>query len=670
MSTIKALLNKASSPSPSVSSNTTSQTSSSGTGTPTQSPAYSPALLSPFNSTLGLHTNHTLPLPLYQARPKPKIVKDAPVFAPGPTRGPVRYPVHVYTGTEGKDTNDQTTTKTTTSSVSSDTKSNKSSISSFSSRRSSATSLGKASNKKSTKSPSSTSTTKVQAVAQNNVISPQTLQAYHDKFSVFPAQANIAEFPRHIPYNSEKRVFLEATGRDFFEVYQFTFKIPSAGGDEEGHAAGEGNEKMWTMLWDYNTGLVRTTPLFKCCGYGKTTPAKMLNKNVGLRDICHSITGGALVAQGYWIPYLAAKHIAATFCYRIRHALTPVFGLDFIDLCVPPSDLRFGIADGIFPGMLIPPSVTQQCTTEAALYKQYEADHPTVRPAAGTGGLSSRSGSPRPPRALTPIAPAPRSPVYRLVDNEPFRCATPSATYSGSHVVKPTLRFKAINSRPLTDVSAAESDAVTSIDEDGDDDDDEYLSPATHHSHPNASTPHFRNVAWRNTKARRGRPTGIKTVPRSHPAGDDDNEDDDGATSPKSLVSTSTNKSRASGKSAGSKRDFAQFDDQGLDFQHAAYAHGGLSAYSSPMNSPKLRKLHQHQQNQRQQLQRQQQKEVQDAVMQEYEEEGYDADEETSADSKGGKAMNQTEVDAAKALLGLKWGMKMSDAGRGRAASA
>jgi hypothetical protein len=30
----------------------------------------------------------------------------------------------------------------------------------------------------------------------------------------------------------------------------------------------------------------------------QTTPAKMLNKNVGLRDICHSITGGALVAQG------------------------------------------------------------------------------------------------------------------------------------------------------------------------------------------------------------------------------------------------------------------------------------------------------------------------------------------------------------------------------------
>lgn len=28
----------------------------------------------------------------------------------------------------------------------------------------------------------------------------------------------------------------------------------------------------------------------------------MLNKNVGLKEICHSITGGALVAQGKPIP--------------------------------------------------------------------------------------------------------------------------------------------------------------------------------------------------------------------------------------------------------------------------------------------------------------------------------------------------------------------------------
>lgn len=71
-------------------------------------------------------------------------------------------------------------------------------------------------------------------------------------------------------------------------------------------------------MWDYNIGLVRTTHLFKCNEYSKvgsfcsvlcslflanteflqTTPAKMLNANPGLRDVCHSITGGALAAQG------------------------------------------------------------------------------------------------------------------------------------------------------------------------------------------------------------------------------------------------------------------------------------------------------------------------------------------------------------------------------------
>ena len=41
-------------------------------------------------------------------------------------------------------------------------------------------------------------------------------------------------------------------------VFQYEFKPP---GREE--------DKTYTMLWDYNVGLVRTTPLFKCCGYGK-----------------------------------------------------------------------------------------------------------------------------------------------------------------------------------------------------------------------------------------------------------------------------------------------------------------------------------------------------------------------------------------------------------------
>jgi len=68
-------------------------------------------------------------------------------------------------------------------------------------------------------------------------------------------------------------------------------------------------------MWDYNVGLVRMTPFFKCCKYGKvsarvfaapeptpdarqTIPAKMLNLNPGLKDITHSITGGSIQAQG------------------------------------------------------------------------------------------------------------------------------------------------------------------------------------------------------------------------------------------------------------------------------------------------------------------------------------------------------------------------------------
>lgn len=39
-------------------------------------------------------------------------------------------------------------------------------------------------------------------------------------------------------------------------VFQYTFKVP-------------GEDKEWTVMWDYNIGLVRTTHLFKCNDYSK-----------------------------------------------------------------------------------------------------------------------------------------------------------------------------------------------------------------------------------------------------------------------------------------------------------------------------------------------------------------------------------------------------------------
>lgn len=104
------------------------------------------------------------------------------------------------------------------------------------------------------------------------------------RYQVYP-YGKIQDYCRHIPYNSGKKDFYEKTGRESFEVFQYIFKVP-----------GDGTE--YTVMWDYNVGLVRMTPFFKCCKYSKTMPAKMLNMNPGLRDITHSITGGSIMAQG------------------------------------------------------------------------------------------------------------------------------------------------------------------------------------------------------------------------------------------------------------------------------------------------------------------------------------------------------------------------------------
>ncbi|KAL4880535.1 hypothetical protein BJY04DRAFT_71467 [Aspergillus karnatakaensis] len=200
------------------------------------------------------------------------------------------------------------------------------------------------------------------------------LAALHQKFRIHPF-GNIADYPRHIPYNSDKKSFQELTGRESFEVFQYTFQLP-------------GEERQWTVMWDYNIGLVRTTHLFKCNDYSKTTPAKMLNQNPGLRDICHSITGGALAAQGYWMPYEAAKAVAATFCWKIRFALTPLFGRDFPSLCIPPNDRpRFG-------RMIIDPSIVREATEKARFYRTIELRSPTSSALLRSGYDSRPTSSP------------------------------------------------------------------------------------------------------------------------------------------------------------------------------------------------------------------------------------------------------------------------------------
>ncbi|KAF7590189.1 hypothetical protein BBP40_003163 [Aspergillus hancockii] len=193
----------------------------------------------------------------------------------------------------------------------------------------------------------------------------EELAKVHRDFQLHP-MGDIADYPRHIPYNSDKKTFQERTGRESFEVFQYTFRIP-------------GEDKQWTITWDYNIGLVRTTHLFKCQEYSKTTPAKVLNANPGLRDICHSITGGAIAAQGYWMPFETAKAVAATFCWKIRFALTPIFGLDFPSLCIHPDNRRE------YGRMLIDPKIVRKATETANFYRMLELRPPTLtslRPAS------------------------------------------------------------------------------------------------------------------------------------------------------------------------------------------------------------------------------------------------------------------------------------------------
>ncbi|KAI1737276.1 hypothetical protein F4680DRAFT_217569 [Xylaria scruposa] len=168
------------------------------------------------------------------------------------------------------------------------------------------------------------------------------------RFQVHPL-GKIREYSRHIPYNSGKKDFFEKTGRESFEVFQYVFKIP-------------GNDVEYAVMWDYNIGLVRMTPFFKCCKYPKTTPAKMLNSNPGLKEITHSITGGSIMAQGYWMPYQCAKAICATFCYNISGALIPIFGPDFPALCTRADAPEYS-------RMIIDPAIIIRSTREAEYYR-------------------------------------------------------------------------------------------------------------------------------------------------------------------------------------------------------------------------------------------------------------------------------------------------------------
>lgn len=95
------------------------------------------------------------------------------------------------------------------------------------------------------------------------------------------------------------------------------------------------------------------------------------------------------------MPFKAAKAVAATFCYNVRYALTPLFGEDFVDLCIHPSDRNFG-------SFRIDDDIIHQCAveTESWLTRDDSRHAPTL----------SHYSSPEPSALEAYVTPKPASP--------------------------------------------------------------------------------------------------------------------------------------------------------------------------------------------------------------------------------------------------------------------
>lgn len=96
-------------------------------------------------------------------------------------------------------------------------------------------------------------------------IQDEATAAEHQKFEVQPV-GRIGEYPKRIPYNSEKKNFQQKTGMDGFEgMCHHTFRMPDDSRDKDAH----------TVMWDYNVGLVRVTSFFKSLKHSKVCNSPM-----------------------------------------------------------------------------------------------------------------------------------------------------------------------------------------------------------------------------------------------------------------------------------------------------------------------------------------------------------------------------------------------------------
>jgi hypothetical protein len=99
------------------------------------------------------------------------------------------------------------------------------------------------------------------------------------------------------------------------------------------------------------------------------------------------------------MPYQAAKAVAATFCYDIRWALTPVFGNDFPSMCLHSKDPSFA-------KFVIDPAIVEYCTMETNRFRtegnSYRISTPNTSPTAEMPETSCKSQMRVKPRRARP----------------------------------------------------------------------------------------------------------------------------------------------------------------------------------------------------------------------------------------------------------------------------
>ena len=161
-----------------------------------------------------------------------------------------------------------------------------------------------------------------------------------------------------------------------------------------------------TIMWDYHSGYVHLTGIWKALGNSKADILRLIDTHPELDGVIRRIRGGYLKVQGTWMPFDLAQKVALRTCFAIRYELTPIFGAAFPDACLTPDMPGFGALD--FGNGVPPPRRRKRRTTTTGVDGAPPSDYVPI--------IARRNSS---PRHASPYAKSP--PVF------------PSSLSSSSH---------------------------------------------------------------------------------------------------------------------------------------------------------------------------------------------------------------------------------------------